>query len=50
MTQEEYDKLIKHLEKKGYTILKRNFCIKGGEIDIIAQKDDIIAFVKTKCK
>ena len=33
-----------YLEKKGYAILKRNFCIKGGEIDIIAQKDDIIAF------
>ena len=32
-----------YLEKKGYVILKRNFCIKGGEIDIIAQKDDIIA-------
>lgn len=39
-----------YLEKKGYTILKRNFCIKGGEIDIIAQKDDIIAFVEVKTR
>ena len=39
-----------YLEKKGYTILKRNFCIKGGEIDIIAQKDDVIAFVEVKTR
>ena len=39
-----------YLEKKGYAILKRNFCIKGGEIDIIAQKDDIIAFVEVKTR
>lgn len=39
-----------YLEKKGYAILRRNFCIKGGEIDIIAQKDDIIAFVEVKTR
>ncbi len=39
-----------YLEKKGYRILKRNFCIRGGEIDIIAQKDDIIAFVEVKTR
>lgn len=39
-----------YLEKKGYQILDRNFRIKGGEIDIIAQKDDIIAFVEVKTR
>lgn len=39
-----------YLEKKGYKILKRNFCIKGGEIDIIAEKDGIIAFVEVKTR
>lgn len=39
-----------YLEKKGYTILRRNFRIKGGEIDIIAQKDGIIAFVEVKTR
>ena len=39
-----------YLEKKGYAILKRNFCIRGGEIDIIAQKDGIIAFVEVKTR
>lgn len=39
-----------YLTKKGYQILKRNFCIRGGEIDIIASKDDIIAFVEVKTR
>jgi putative endonuclease len=39
-----------YLEKKGYTIIKHNFTVKGGEIDIIAKKDDIIAFVEVKTR
>jgi putative endonuclease len=39
-----------YLEKKGYKIIGRNYCIKGGEIDIIAVKDDIIAFVEVKTR
>ncbi|MDE6591479.1 MAG: YraN family protein [Oscillospiraceae bacterium] len=39
-----------YLEKSGYTILHRNFRIRGGEIDIIARKDDVIAFVEVKTR
>lgn len=39
-----------YLEKKGYEILCRNYCIKGGEIDIVAEKDGIIAFVEVKTR
>ncbi len=39
-----------YLEKKGYTIIQRNFCIRGGEIDIIASKDGVIAFVEVKTR
>ena len=39
-----------YLEKKGYHILARNFCVKGGEIDIIAEKDGFIAFVEVKTR
>lgn len=39
-----------YLEKKGYRILKRNFRIKGGEIDIIAEKDGIIVFTEVKTR
>jgi putative endonuclease len=36
------------LEKKGYTILDRNFFMRGGELDIIAQYGDTIAFVEVR--
>ncbi|MBQ5334260.1 MAG: YraN family protein [Oscillospiraceae bacterium] len=39
-----------YLQKSGYEILRRNFRIKGGEIDIIARKDGIIAFVEVKTR
>ncbi len=39
-----------YLKMKGYTILERNFYVKGGEIDIIASKDDEIAIVEVKTR
>lgn len=36
------------LEDMGYTILKRNFRIKGGEIDVIAKFGDYVCFVEIK--
>ena len=39
-----------YLEKKGYHILRQNYRIKGGEIDIIAENAEIIAFVEVKTR
>lgn len=39
-----------YLKRSGYEILRRNFRIKGGEIDIIASKDGIIVFVEVKTR
>lgn len=36
------------LAKKGWEILDRNFCMKGGELDIIAKKGDTLAFVEVR--
>ncbi|HNW82280.1 MAG TPA: YraN family protein [bacterium] len=36
------------LEKKGYRILDRNFFMRGGELDIIAQSGDTIAFIEVR--
>ena len=38
----------KWLEERGYTILDRNFFMRGGELDIIAQIEDTIAFVEVR--
>ncbi|KAF2332340.1 YraN family protein [Flavobacterium ginsenosidimutans] len=39
-----------HLEENGYSILERNFVIQKAEIDIIAQKDSVLAIVEVKTR
>ncbi len=39
-----------HLEQIGYTIIERNYHSRYGEIDIIAQKGEILAFVEVKTR
>ncbi|WP_022851555.1 YraN family protein [Limisalsivibrio acetivorans] len=43
-------KAVKYLKKKGYTICERNFRSRFGEIDIIAEKDGVTAFVEVKTR
>ena len=45
---EEY--VCSYLENKGWKIERRNYRIRGGEIDIIASKDDTVAFVEVKSR
>jgi len=44
------DAVCDFLEKKSYKVIERNYVIRGGEIDIIATKNDIIAFVEVKTR
>lgn len=39
-----------YLVKNGYEVVKRNFTVKGGEIDIIAKKYDTVCFVEVKTR
>jgi len=39
-----------YLEENGYSILERNFVIQQAEIDIIAQKDNVLAIVEVKTR
>jgi putative endonuclease len=39
---------VRHLLRKGYRILKRNFHTRRGEIDIVARHGDQIVFVEVK--
>lgn len=38
------------LTQQGYTILDRNFTSRHSEIDLIAQKDDLLVFVEVRIK
>ncbi len=40
----------RYLKKNGYKILERNFRLKCGEIDIIAQKGEYIIFTEVKTR
>ena len=39
-----------YLKKQGYKILKRNYLIRGGEIDIIAMDRQTLVFVEVKTR
>ncbi len=39
-----------HLEAKGYRIRERNFRTRDGEIDIIAEIGDVLAFIEVRCR
>lgn len=41
---------VDYLRRRGYKILKRNFRCREGEIDIIAQQGDCLAFVEVRTK
>ena len=44
------DAAARHLVKAGYKVVKRNYVAKDAEIDIIATKDDVLAFIEVKTR
>lgn len=44
------DLAVDYLKKNGYTILNTNWTFQKAEIDIIAQKDNILAIVEVKTR
>lgn len=44
------DLACRYLQKQGYKILERNYRIRGGEVDIIAQDGQYMVFVEVKTR
>lgn len=44
------DLAASYLKKLGFKILKRNYLIRGGEIDIVAKDKDTLVFVEVKTR
>ncbi|HLG25606.1 MAG TPA: YraN family protein, partial [Candidatus Gracilibacteria bacterium] len=44
------DLALRFLTRKGYRLMERNFRIRGGEIDLIMEKDGILVFVEVKLR
>ena len=44
------DRACRHLEGSGMTIVERNFRARGGEIDIVARKGDVLVFVEVRSR
>ena len=44
------DYVAEFLLRHDYEIIRRNYQIRGGEIDIIAKKNDVLAFVEVKTR
>ena len=42
------DKACTYLSTLGFQIIERNFTLRGGEIDIIAIKDEVLHFIEVK--
>jgi len=44
------ERACRHLDRSGFTIVERNFRTRGGEIDIIARKGDLLVFVEVRSR
>jgi putative endonuclease len=48
--QEAEQAAVEHLERQGYRICARNFLARGGELDIVAEKDETVCFVEVRMR
>ncbi len=44
------ERACRHLEGAGLAIVERNFRTKGGEIDIVARKGEVLVFVEVRSR
>lgn len=42
--------VVEHLEREGYLIRDRNVLCRRGELDVVAEKGDVLAFVEVRMR
>lgn len=42
--------VVEHLEREGYRIRDRNVLCRFGELDVVAEKGDVVAFVEVRMR
>ena len=48
--QEAEEAAVQHLLAHGYVIRARNFLARGGELDVVAERDDTLCFVEVRMR
>jgi len=44
------ERACRHLDRSGFAIVERKYRAKGGEIDIVARKGDVLVFVEVRSR
>lgn len=44
------ERACRHLDRSGFAIVERKYRTKGGEIDIVARKGDVLVFVEVRSR
>ena len=48
--QEAEEAAVQHLLQNGYVIRARNFLARGGELDVVAERDETLCFVEVRMR
>ena len=48
--QQAEDAACRHLRGAGLRVLRRNYRVRGGEVDIVARDGQVLVFVEVRCR
>lgn len=48
--QQAEDAACRHLRRAGLRVLRRNYRVRGGEVDIVARHGPVLVFVEVRCR
>ena len=48
--REAEEAAVRHLESQGFRVRERNFLCRFGELDVVAERDDLVVFVEVRMR